>query len=368
MTVFESFPAFTLEGDRDNSALPGAHARRSRPGSGPRLHPLPALHGLDRVQQGPAARAGALRGEGWISASSSRSTARTGDTSPPPWVLVLAFLTLIYYLIQRGRDLPSVLVTNKVLLFVLVYADALLILVILFVLARNLVRLWLERRQRALGARFKTKLVATYVGLSLVPVLLLFFYASELLQGSIDRWFSSSLRSVLEQSSAVAQSLQREIGDRNYREAAAGGAAALGASTSRRPHPAGDAPARSSRNGATSPASPSSASISRPTSSTPWSIRSPGLNDLPEVGPQLPARGGGERTSEPRPASRRNSRPADSRRRGRRRFRRHEGARSSSPERSSIRSLAARAKSSSSPTRPIASSRCRSATSPPATG
>jgi len=134
-------------------------------------------------------------------------------------ILVLAFLTLIYYLIQRGRDLPSVLVTNKVLLFVLVYADALLILVILFVLARNLLRLWLERRQRALGARFKTKLVATYVGLSLVPVLLLFFYASELLQGSIDRWFSSSLRSVLAQSSAVAQSLQQEIGDRNYREA-----------------------------------------------------------------------------------------------------------------------------------------------------
>jgi len=134
-------------------------------------------------------------------------------------ILVLAFLTLIYYLIQRGRDLPSVLVTNKVLLFVLVYADALLILVILFVLARNMLRLWLERRQRALGARFKTKLVATYVGLSLVPVLLLFFYASELLQGSIERWFSSSLRSVLEQSSAVAQSLQREIGDRNYREA-----------------------------------------------------------------------------------------------------------------------------------------------------
>ncbi len=134
-------------------------------------------------------------------------------------VLVLAVLTLIYYLIQRGRDLPSVLVTNKVLLFVLVYADALLILVILFVLARNMVRLWLERRQRALGARFKTKLVATYVGLSLVPVLLLFFYASELLQGSIERWFSSSLRTVLEQSSAVAQSLQQEIGDRNYREA-----------------------------------------------------------------------------------------------------------------------------------------------------
>ena len=35
-------------------------------------------------------------------------------------VLVLAFLTLIYYLIQRGRDQPSVLVTNKVLMIDLV--------------------------------------------------------------------------------------------------------------------------------------------------------------------------------------------------------------------------------------------------------
>ncbi len=134
-------------------------------------------------------------------------------------VVVLVILTVIYYLIQRGRDLPSVLVTNKVLLFVLRNANALLILVILFVLARNLFKLWLERRQRALGARFKTKLVATYIGLSLVPVLLLFFYASELLQGAIDRWFSGSLRTVLEQSSNVAQALQSEIGDRDYREA-----------------------------------------------------------------------------------------------------------------------------------------------------
>lgn len=133
---------------------------------------------------------------------------------------LLLLLTLAYYLIQRGRDLPSVVVTNKVLLFALRYANLVLILVIVFVLTRNLLRLWLDRRQRALGARFKTKLIATYVGLSLVPVLLLFFYANELLKGSIDRWFSGSLRTVLEQSSAVAQALQAEVADRDHREAA----------------------------------------------------------------------------------------------------------------------------------------------------
>jgi two-component system nitrogen regulation sensor histidine kinase NtrY len=132
---------------------------------------------------------------------------------------LLLVLTVLYYLMQRGRDLPSALVTNRVLLFALRNLDALLILVILFVLGRNLVKLWIERRSRVVGARFKTKLVATYIGLSLVPVLVLFFYASELLQGAIDRWFSSSLSNVLEQGNAVAQALEGTIEQRNGRDA-----------------------------------------------------------------------------------------------------------------------------------------------------
>jgi two-component system nitrogen regulation sensor histidine kinase NtrY len=134
--------------------------------------------------------------------------------------LLLAALVTVYWLIQRGGELPSTLVGNRVLLFALRNLNGLLILVILFVIARNLVKLWVERRSRLLGSRFKTKLVATYVGLSLVPVLVLFFYATELLQGAIDRWFSASLSDVLEQGSAVAQALQTTIEERNLADAA----------------------------------------------------------------------------------------------------------------------------------------------------
>jgi two-component system nitrogen regulation sensor histidine kinase NtrY len=134
--------------------------------------------------------------------------------------LGLALATVLYWLAQRGSALPSALVTNRVLLFALTWLNFILILVILFVLARNLIRLWLERRTRAFGARFKTKLVATYIGLSLVPVLALFFYANQLLQGSIDRWFSASLGDVLTQGEGIAQTLQRTIADHNWRDAA----------------------------------------------------------------------------------------------------------------------------------------------------
>ncbi|HEY0781812.1 MAG TPA: hypothetical protein VGE98_05095, partial [Thermoanaerobaculia bacterium] len=132
---------------------------------------------------------------------------------------LLLLFTALFYFIQRRRDLPSFLITNRVLLFVLWYANVVLILTVLFVLLRNLFKLVIERRHRILGSTFKLKLVATYVGLSLIPVLLLFAIATELLQGSIDRWFNTPLRPVLERGNAVAQALYDRTERANLRAA-----------------------------------------------------------------------------------------------------------------------------------------------------
>jgi len=77
-------------------------------------------------------------------------------------VALLLIATGLFYLVQRGRDLPTALVTNRVLLFVLWYANVVLIVVVLFVLLRNVIKLLVERRHRVLGSTFKFKLVATY--------------------------------------------------------------------------------------------------------------------------------------------------------------------------------------------------------------
>ena len=126
-------------------------------------------------------------------------------------ITLLLLTTGLFYLAERGRDLPSALVTNRVLLFVLWYANIVLILVVLFVLLRNLIKLLVERRRGTLGSTFTFKLVATYIGLSLIPVLLLFGIAAELLQGSMDRWFNTPVAPVLERGNAVAQALYDEI-------------------------------------------------------------------------------------------------------------------------------------------------------------
>jgi two-component system nitrogen regulation sensor histidine kinase NtrY len=133
---------------------------------------------------------------------------------------LLAALTGMYYLSQRSRDLPSELVANRVLLFVLWYINLTLILAILFVLLRNLFKLVIERHNRILGSKFKTKLVATYIVLSLIPVLLLFAYGSRMMRGWIDRWFDEpAMQQVATQGHSVAQELLRQIEEARTRDA-----------------------------------------------------------------------------------------------------------------------------------------------------
>ena len=132
---------------------------------------------------------------------------------------LLLLFTLLFYLSQRGRDLPTALVTNRVLLFVLWYVNVILILVVAFVLLRNLIKLLVERRHRILGSNFKFKLVATYVGMSLIPVLILFFIAMELLSGSFDRWFNTPVGPALERGNTVAQAFYDRIQGTALRDA-----------------------------------------------------------------------------------------------------------------------------------------------------
>jgi nitrogen fixation/metabolism regulation signal transduction histidine kinase len=132
------------------------------------------------------------------------------------WVLgglaALLFVSLaVFVYILRGKDLPSELIANRVLLYFLWNLDALLILTILFVLVRNLVKLFVERQRRILGARLRTKLVVTYIGLALGPVLLLFFYGASLIRVQSERLFAAPVRDVLAQGNALARSMQQEI-------------------------------------------------------------------------------------------------------------------------------------------------------------
>ena len=139
-------------------------------------------------------------------------------------LVILAATSLVYYVTQQAKELSPEALSNRLLLFVLWNINLLLIIGILFVLLRGVVKLVLERRHGIIGSRFRTKLVVTYIATSLVPVILLFLVATDLLRVSIDRWFATPVGTILENSEAIAQMAQdqsAEIAQGAAREIAA---------------------------------------------------------------------------------------------------------------------------------------------------
>jgi len=74
------------------------------------------------------------------------------------------------------------------------------LLVFSLILTRSLVRLWAERRSGQLGSRFKVKMVLGAMGVSLVPVGLLFFFSYALVNRTLNNWFPRPLEIANEQS------------------------------------------------------------------------------------------------------------------------------------------------------------------------
>src|SRR5687767_558996 len=130
-------------------------------------------------------------------------------------LLIVVVTSLVYYLMQRARELSPEALSSRLLLFVLWNINLVLILGILFVLLRGVIKLMLERQRGILGARFRTKLVLTYVLISLFPIALLFFIATDLLRVSVDRWFNMPVRTLVRNSEYIAQMAQ----DRALRQA-----------------------------------------------------------------------------------------------------------------------------------------------------
>lgn len=134
-------------------------------------------------------------------------------------LLLLLVCSVFYYLLLRGKGLPAEMASDKLLLFVLWYINIILILAILFVLVRSVFRLILERHHRILGSKFKTKLVLTSIALSLIPVLILFPFATRLLLESFDQWFALPVEEVVSQAAETANALSRQIENTNLRDA-----------------------------------------------------------------------------------------------------------------------------------------------------
>jgi two-component system, NtrC family, nitrogen regulation sensor histidine kinase NtrY len=79
-----------------------------------------------------------------------------------------------------------------------------LFLVLTFVLVRNVLKLFAERRMGVLGSKFRTRLLVASLLLSFLPVIGMFFFAYVLMNRSIDKWFSTPVEEVRRDTGTMA--------------------------------------------------------------------------------------------------------------------------------------------------------------------
>jgi len=95
----------------------------------------------------------------------------------------------------------------------------LLLVVLTFVLFRNLLKLYAERRLGVLGSRFRSRMVIAALVLSFAPALFMFMFSYGLMNRSIDKWFSSPVNALQQDSGRVAALLSTYAGDNARQEA-----------------------------------------------------------------------------------------------------------------------------------------------------
>ncbi|MGH9868423.1 MAG: ATP-binding protein [Candidatus Polarisedimenticolia bacterium] len=133
---------------------------------------------------------------------------------------LVVVLTAVYTLLQKTDQFSWQYVTNTILFSFLGIFNVILILSLLVMLVRSLIKLLLERHQNMLGSRFRTKLVFTFLGLCLVPSVLLFATAVSIIDRSIERWFSTDVERISEGALEVVESYYQEHRRRGERFAA----------------------------------------------------------------------------------------------------------------------------------------------------
>lgn len=123
-------------------------------------------------------------------------------------VIVLALVLIILltkteiHLTRISTDVPM---ESNIVIFGIINVVVLLVILLVYLVCRNAVKLFMESRVNPFATRLRTKLAISFVGLSLVPTMLLFFAAAGFINNTVHNWFNTQVETSLSESLEVAQ-------------------------------------------------------------------------------------------------------------------------------------------------------------------
>jgi two-component system nitrogen regulation sensor histidine kinase NtrY len=117
-------------------------------------------------------------------------------------VLIILLTRAEIHLTQLSSDAK---IGSNIAIFAVINVVILLVILLVYLVCRNVVKLFVESRANPLAKRLRSKLVLSFVGLSLVPTMLLFFAAAGFINNTVHNWFNTQVETSLSESLEVAQ-------------------------------------------------------------------------------------------------------------------------------------------------------------------
>ena len=147
----------------------------------------------------------------------NQTTRREKRRRKREYILALVFLLLIVGLTWAELRYLS---GDYYLILNLLILNVVLLLAMLFYVARNAVRLMLERRRRVLGSKLRTRLVLAFISLSLIPTALIYLVSVKFVQTSVDYWFKGQVEESMEQALELGRAFYGSAQERLERRGA----------------------------------------------------------------------------------------------------------------------------------------------------
>ena len=130
-------------------------------------------------------------------------------------IAVAAAIFILTYIESHISNIGSNLPTaTNVIVFGLINVNIILLILLVFLILRNFVKLIFERQSKIIGSRLRTRLIVAFVGLSIVPTFLLFFVVIGFINKSIDGWFGIRVEESLRESLELGKNYYKDTSDK----------------------------------------------------------------------------------------------------------------------------------------------------------
>ena len=124
-------------------------------------------------------------------------------------VLLLLLIVLVLFSMQKGF---SVLEHSgsQLMVFVAINVNIVLLAIVFYLIARNLLKLSYERRRHVLGVNLKTKLITSFIVLSL-PAMGFHLFASYFIATNLESWLKGQQESVIQSAQNVSETYHQNL-------------------------------------------------------------------------------------------------------------------------------------------------------------